>query len=302
LAELSFLEAKREWSCAAAAEFFGFKDDHIFVEGLQGGVGEAGGSVEDGAAEDDHVEPFDEGAGGEAIEDGLLVEATGVEVGVAKGGAERGVGEALLAVDEFGLHGGVEVVLGDPVGDSLGEGVVVEGVAEFGDGAVDLDDLVDGAGVFAALGADEADIEGGDLGVFEPGVEEEVAATEAEGGDFGWGSEGELLHFAGELGGGALVGVEEEDPRIFEGDGGEGGVAVGGVVVEGAGVEVGSGGLGDGGGGVGGLGVEDVDVVGPGDGVEGSGEVALFVPGEDEDRDHCGYGIAVVGLFGIAKC
>ncbi len=81
-------------------------------------------------------------------------------------------------------------MLGDAVGDALGEGVVVEGIAEVGDGAFDLDDLVDGTGVAGAFGADEADVEGGDLGVLEPGVEEEVAAAEAEAADLGWGGEG----------------------------------------------------------------------------------------------------------------
>jgi hypothetical protein len=70
---------------------------------------------------------------------------------------------------------------------------------------------------------------------------------------------------------------------MLEGDGAKGGVAVRGVVVEGALVGVGSGGLGDGYGVVGRVGVEDVDVVGPGDGGESCGEVALFVAGEDED-------------------
>jgi len=72
-----------------------------------------------------------------------------------------------------------------------------------------------------------------------------------------------LLDLAGEIGGGAFVGVEEEDPRVFEGDGGEGGVAMGGIIVEGAGVDVGSGGSSDLQCGVGRLGIEDVDVVGP---------------------------------------
>ncbi len=65
---------------------------------------------------------------------------------------------------------------------------------------------------------------------------------------------------------------------MFEGDGGEGGVAVGGVVVKGALVGLGSGGVGDLDGAVGGEGVEYVNVVGPGDGVECSGEVMLLVP------------------------
>ena len=122
--------------------------------------------------------------------------------------------------------------------------------------------------------------------MLEPGVEEVVAAAQAESGDLGWGGENELLHLAGEVGGGALVGVEKEDPGVLEGDGGEGSVAVGGVVVEGADVGVGAGGFGGLEGGVGALGVEDVDVVGPGDAGEAAREVALLVAGEDEDGDH----------------
>jgi len=124
------------------------------------------------------------------------------------------------------------------------------------------------------------------LRVLEPGVEEEVATADAEGCDFIGSCEDELLHLAGELGSGTLVGVGEEDPGVLEGDGGEGGVPVGGVVVEGAGVSVGAGGFRDFDGGVGAVGVEDVDVVGPGDAGEAVGEVALLVVGEDEDGDH----------------
>lgn len=54
-----------------------------------------------------------------------------------------------------------------------------------------------------------------------------------------------MLHLARELWGGALVGIEQEDPGVFEGDGGEGGVAMSGIIVEGSGVDVGSGGSGD---------------------------------------------------------
>ena len=73
-------------SGSAAAELSGLEDDEVLVEGLQGGVRDASGAVEDGAAEEDHVQPLEEGASGEAVEDGLLVEASGVEVGVAEGG------------------------------------------------------------------------------------------------------------------------------------------------------------------------------------------------------------------------
>ena len=96
-----------------------------------------------------------------------------------------------------------------------------------------------------AFGTDEADVERRELGVLEPGAEEVIAAADPEGCGFGWGGEGELLDFAGEIGGGALVGIEEEDPGVFEGYGSEGGVAVSRIVVEGADVDVGSGGSGD---------------------------------------------------------
>jgi hypothetical protein len=61
-----------------------------------------------------------------------------VEVGIAKGGLPGGILKSLLAVDEFGFHDGVEIVLGDPVRDALGKWEVIEGIAEVGDGALDL--------------------------------------------------------------------------------------------------------------------------------------------------------------------
>ncbi len=73
---------------------------------------------------------------------------------------------------------------------------------------------------------------------------------------------------------------------MLEGDGCERGVAVGCVVVEGAGVNVCAGGFGDLYCVVGAVGVEDVDVVGPGDGGETAGKIVLLVAGEDEDGDH----------------
>ena len=85
----------------------------------------------------------------------------------------------------------------DPARDPFGEGIVVERVAEFGDGAIDLEDLVDGAGVAGAFGTDEADVEGRDLGVLEPGIEEEVAAADAKCCCLTGGRKSDLLHLAG---------------------------------------------------------------------------------------------------------
>jgi len=91
--------------CSATAKLLGLEDDEVLVEGLQGGVGEAGGTVEDRAAKEDHVEPLDERTAGKAVEDGLLVAATGVEVRVAEGCDERWVLQALVADDQLGFHG-----------------------------------------------------------------------------------------------------------------------------------------------------------------------------------------------------
>ena len=109
------------------------------------------------------------------------------------------------------------------------------GCEEFGDRAVDFEDFVDGAGVLRAFRADEADVVRRDLRVLEPGAEEEVAAAQAEAGSVGGRFEDDALHLGGEFGSGALVGVEQKDPGVFERQR-EGGVAVGGVVVEDAGV------------------------------------------------------------------
>jgi hypothetical protein len=60
-------------SGSPAAEFSGFEDDEVFVDGLEGGVGEPGGAVEDGPAQKDHVKPLEKGTPGKAVEDSLLV-------------------------------------------------------------------------------------------------------------------------------------------------------------------------------------------------------------------------------------
>ena len=72
-------------------------------------------------------------------------------------------------------------MLVNPPSDALGERIVIECIAELGDWAVYFQDFVDGAGVVGALWADKPDVKGEDLGVFEPGVEEEVAASHSEG-------------------------------------------------------------------------------------------------------------------------
>jgi len=78
---------------------------------------------------------------------------------------------------------------------------------------------------------------------------------------------------------------------MAEGEGAEGEVALRSEVVEGALMEVGAVGAGDLGSAVGTEGVEDVDVVGPANGVETGGKIGLFVAGQDQYREHVGYSI-----------
>lgn len=116
-------------SGSSPAEFFRFEDDEVLVDGLQGGVGHAGGAVEDGPAGEDHVKPLEQRAAGEAVEEGFLVEAAGVEVWAGQSGLQGGILQSPIANDQLGFHSGVEVVLCDPVSDALGEGKVIERVA-----------------------------------------------------------------------------------------------------------------------------------------------------------------------------
>ena len=85
----------------------------------------------------------------------------------------------------------------DPASDAFGEREVIERIAELGNGTIDLEDLVDGAGVAGAFGTDEADVVGRDLGVLEPGVEEEVAAAHAKCCGLTGGCKSDLPHLAG---------------------------------------------------------------------------------------------------------
>ena len=60
--------------------------DHGFVDGLEQGVGEAGTAVEEAALEHVEQQELDQGAGGQAVEELLLVEAAAVEVALEEGG------------------------------------------------------------------------------------------------------------------------------------------------------------------------------------------------------------------------
>ena len=68
---------------SSATEFFRLEDDHVLVDGLQCGVGDAGCTIEDRTSYEHHVTPFDEWATRHAVEERFLVEAARVEVWIA---------------------------------------------------------------------------------------------------------------------------------------------------------------------------------------------------------------------------
>ena len=179
------------------AKLFGFKDDEVLVESLQGGVGQASGAVEDRTAKKDHIEPLDERAARKAVKERLLVEAAGVEVGIAKRCDDRWILQALVADDQLGLHGRVEIMFLDPTSDAFGEREVIERIIKLGDLTIDLEDFIDSSGIAGALGTDEAYVEGRDLSVLKPGVEEKVAAAYPKCCGLIRSGKSDLLHLVG---------------------------------------------------------------------------------------------------------
>jgi hypothetical protein len=94
---------------------------------------------------------------------------------------------------------------------------VIEGLGELGGVACDFGNFVDVAGIVDPADADEADVKRRKLRVLEPGAPEEVAAADAEGGG-GLGDCGKGAgDFVDEGRGGALVGVEDQDPGCAKG-------------------------------------------------------------------------------------
>ena len=90
--------------------------DECFVDALQQGVGEAGAAVEEAAFEHVEENELDQGPGGEAVEELLLVEAAAIEVSLKKGGAEaEGLLAGAILEDLLGLEAAVTVVASDPV-------------------------------------------------------------------------------------------------------------------------------------------------------------------------------------------
>ena len=68
---------------------------------MQSGVSPAGGTVQDGSSYKHHVSPLNKRPTGQLVEEGFLVEAADVEVGVAERGAQTRICKSLLLMDEL---------------------------------------------------------------------------------------------------------------------------------------------------------------------------------------------------------
>jgi hypothetical protein len=102
-------------------ELLGLEHDEVLVERLQEGVAEAGAAIEEASlAEVEQQEP-EQRAGGETIEERLLVRAAAMEVRLGEGGAEA-EGGAWAGCDLEGFEGAALVVALEPVADALLKG------------------------------------------------------------------------------------------------------------------------------------------------------------------------------------
>ena len=205
---------------------------------MQQGVTETGAAIEEAALEPIKQQELQHGASRQTIEERLLVQAALVKVPRGQGDSQRGMLQSLAAVDQLRFQGGVTIMAIDPVRDALRKRVVIERTGKLGNVAVDLDHLINRAGVTGAFRTHQADIEGRDLRVPEPGVEQEVAAAKAKGADPGssLGDDGKHLRDQGQRR--PLVRIEQKHPGVAEGDAAQRGVAVAGIVVEDALMEV----------------------------------------------------------------
>jgi hypothetical protein len=129
--------------------------------------------------------------------------------------------------------------------------------------------------------------------MLQPGAEEKVPTAQPKACRVRRRFAHHPLHLRGELPGRPLIGIEQKEPRMFEGKL-EGGIPMRGVVVESAGVEVSAGVAGDLLRGVSGVRVEHVDVVRPRDRSERRRQVMLLILREDKDGDAgCGHWLMV---------
>ncbi len=128
---------------------------------MEQGVGEAGPAVEEAALEHVEQQKLDQGPGGQAVEELLLVEAAAVEIALEEGGGQaEGFLAGAVLEDLLGFEGAVGVVAGDPVADALGEGVVIQRVLQIPHGTVHHGDGVYQPLVVHELGPEEADVPG----------------------------------------------------------------------------------------------------------------------------------------------
>mgnify|MGYP007049814547 CR=1 FL=1 len=112
-------------------QLLNLEHDHGFVHTLEQGVGEARTAIEKALLKAIEQQELDEGPGGQAVEELLLMKATTVEVRLEECRPQP-EGFALLAVLEnlLGFEAAVGIVASEPVAKTFGEGVVIEVMGE----------------------------------------------------------------------------------------------------------------------------------------------------------------------------
>jgi hypothetical protein len=174
-----------------------------------------------------------------------------------------------------------------PVGHAFAEWEVVQIAGELSHGTIG-----ERNGIYEALiahlpGPKQAYVKWGGLDVFQPAISPKITALNAKGNIVS-----RVLDSAadagGELRGDALVGVEIKDPRVPEGEIGQSPILVSRPRVEFAAGDASVGRASNRRGSIGAAGVEDVNVVGPAYRIQTAGQILLFIPCEDEDRNHTG--------------
>ncbi len=193
--------------------------DHSLVDGLEKGVGEAGTAVEEAALEDVEQQKLDEGAGGQAVEELLLVETAAVEVALEEDGWQaEGLLPGAVLQNLLGFEGAVVIVAKEPMAETLGEGVMIERVLQIPHGTIHHGDRINQPLVVHELGTEEADVPGRGLHMAKLAALKEVAAANAVGYIKGIGVAGEGLELGSGLGSKTLVGIDHEEPGIVVGN------------------------------------------------------------------------------------
>jgi hypothetical protein len=85
-------------------EFLCFEHDEVLIQRLKRGIGKSGPAVEDGSANQSHIEKLDDWPEWKSIKDRLLMKSPLMEVSIEEGDPDRGIAQTLLSMDELGFH------------------------------------------------------------------------------------------------------------------------------------------------------------------------------------------------------